>query len=86
MARRALRWLPAATVLAAAPKCVLCLAAYAGLGALGAKWLGRPEICGATAGAVDDPRAWFVIVGAAAGFIGVRGLAVRRLHSSRVAE
>ncbi|HEX2853406.1 MAG TPA: hypothetical protein VHO24_09220 [Opitutaceae bacterium] len=51
--RRAVRWLWPAALLALAPKCVLCVLAYAGLGtALG---LGGPEICGAPA---DAPGAW----------------------------
>lgn len=41
---RAARWLWPAAVLAIAPKCLLCVLAYAGLAtALG---LGGPEICG----------------------------------------
>src|SRR5688572_12040605 len=51
--RRAVRWLGPAALLALAPKCVLCVLAYAGLGA--ALGLGGPEICGATAGA---PATW----------------------------
>lgn len=46
--KRAGRWLGPAALLAAVPKCALCLLAYAGLGtALG---LGGPELCGAAAG------------------------------------
>ena len=40
------RWLLPAVLLAAAPKCVLCLLAYAGVGA--ALGLGGSEMCGAT--------------------------------------
>lgn len=39
-------WLLPATALALVPKCLACLAAYAGLGA--AFGLGGPELCGAT--------------------------------------
>jgi hypothetical protein len=41
-------WLLPAALFAVAPKCLLCLLAYAGLGA--ALGLGGPEICGATDG------------------------------------
>ena len=51
--RRATRWLLPAAVLALAPKCLLCVLAYAGLGA--ALGLGGPEICGASAGL---PASW----------------------------
>jgi len=44
--RRPLRWLLPAALLAFMPKCLLCLAAYAGIGA--ALGFGGPEICGAT--------------------------------------
>jgi hypothetical protein len=40
------RWLLPAALLALMPKCLLCLAAYAGIGA--ALGLGGPEICGAS--------------------------------------
>jgi hypothetical protein len=43
-------WVLPAAMLALAPKCVLCVLAYAGLGA--AIGLGAPELCGAT-GTVD---------------------------------
>lgn len=47
--RPAARRFAAALLLVAAPKCLLCLAAYAGLGtALG---LGAPELCGPSPGA-----------------------------------
>ena len=49
ISRRVIRWLWPAALLALAPKCVLCLLAYAGLGA--AFGVGGPEICGASAGA-----------------------------------
>jgi hypothetical protein len=51
--RLALRWLLPAVLLALTPKCLLCVLAYAGLGA--ALGLGGPEICGASAG---SPAAW----------------------------
>jgi hypothetical protein len=51
--RRSVRWLLPATLLALTPKCLLCVLAYAGLGA--ALGLGGPEICGAPAG---SPASW----------------------------
>jgi hypothetical protein len=44
--RRSVRWLLPAALLALTPKCLLCLLAYAGIGA--ALGLSGPEICGAT--------------------------------------
>ena len=49
----AVRWLWPTALLALTPKCLLCLAAYAGLGA--ALGLGGPEMCGAPAG---SPGSW----------------------------
>jgi hypothetical protein len=43
-------WLVPAALLAAAPKCVLCVLAYTGLAA--ALGLGGPELCGVPAGGV----------------------------------
>jgi hypothetical protein len=51
--RRALRWLWPTALLAVAPKCLLCLLAYAGLGA--ALGLGNRELCGAP---TDSPLSW----------------------------
>ncbi|HYD85625.1 MAG TPA: hypothetical protein VEA63_16270, partial [Opitutus sp.] len=47
--RRAARWLLPAAVLAFTPKCLLCVAAYVGLGA--ALGLATPELCGGAANA-----------------------------------
>lgn len=58
-------WLMPAVLLAVMPKCILCLATYAGIGA--ALGLGSPELCGAT-----EPTHWTpIMLGAlgAAGFI-----------------
>ena len=53
LSRRAVRWLWPAALLALVPKCLLCVVAYAGLGAgLG---LGGPELCGASAA---SPASW----------------------------
>jgi hypothetical protein len=54
---RALRWLCPAALLALAPKCLLCVLAYAGLGA--AFKLGGREICGAPN---ESPLSWPAIV------------------------
>lgn len=71
--RHRCRWLATGALLALAPKCLLCVLAYAGIGtALG---LGGPEICGAPAA---TPHAWTFslalpgIALGAAGFIGAR--------------
>lgn len=50
---RAVRWLLPTALLALAPKCVLCVLAYAGLGA--ALGLGGPEMCGASP---TSPASW----------------------------
>lgn len=73
--RRPLRWPAPLALLALAPKCLLCLAGYAGLGA--ALGLGGPELCGGPAG---ESGAWvsaLALLGA--GFAGVAMLgAIRR--------
>jgi hypothetical protein len=56
------RWLAPVALVALAPKCLLCVAAYAGLGA--ALGLGGREMCGATAG---PPGTWVSPLG----FLGV---------------
>lgn len=76
-ARRAVRWLWPAALLAVAPKCVLCLVAYAGLGA--ALGLGGPELCGAVAD--ETPWPWpslLAALSAALALAGVVGMAIRR--------
>ena len=73
MLRRPIRWSAPLALLALAPKCLLCLAGYVGLGA--ALGLGGPELCGAPAG--GSPCAWassLALVGVA---LGVVGAAVR---------
>lgn len=63
-ATRAVRWLLPAALLAFVPKCMLCVMAYAGLGA--ALGLGGPEICGAPAGSPGSwvsSLAWLGVVG-----------------------
>jgi hypothetical protein len=65
--RGAVRWLLPTALLAFAPKCLLCVAAYVGLGA----WLGLggPEICGAPAGSPMGWVSWLALAVAAAGFV-----------------
>jgi hypothetical protein len=53
--------LVAGALLALAPKCLLCAAAYVGLGA--ALGLGGPEICGASAGVTPDHLVWPAMLG-----------------------
>jgi hypothetical protein len=66
--RRSVRWLLPAALLALTPKCLLCLAAYAGIGA--ALGLGGPEICGASSGMLS-PWVWALALGGLTlGFIG----------------
>jgi hypothetical protein len=72
--RGSLRWLPAAALVAVAPKCIVCLAAYLGVGAtLGVKFAG-PEICGAPARTLEGAIAWFSMAGAAVGIFVLRRL------------
>ena len=73
--RRAGHWLWPAALLALAPKCLLCVLAYVGLGS--ALRLGGPEICGASAG---SPITWASALAwlGAAGGLGALGLLARR--------
>jgi hypothetical protein len=64
------RWALPAAGLALAPKCLLCLAAYAGAGAL--LGLQGPEICGGT------PRGWTALCAPLLGIALSVGLVVRR--------
>lgn len=69
-----LRWLGPAALLAVAPKCILCVLGYAGLGA--AIGLGGPELCGAT----DRTSGLPVLLGT----LGVAGFLLHRIihHST----
>jgi len=61
-------WSAPALLLAFAPKCVLCVLAYVGLGsALG---LGGPELCGGPAGSTGPWATWLLGSGAALGIFG----------------
>jgi len=72
--RRTVRWLGPAALLALTPKCLLCVLAYAGLGA--ALGLGGPELCGAPAG---SPATWVASLAwlGIAGGLGTCGFLVR---------
>jgi len=65
-------WLIPAALLALAPKCVLCLLAYAGLGA--ALGLGGPELCGGTSSPTGP---WAAGLGVLAGTAGLGALLAR---------
>jgi predicted Co/Zn/Cd cation transporter (cation efflux family) len=69
------RWLISAAVLALTPKCVLCLAAYAGIGA--ALGLGGPELCGAP-GVPAGPWPLLAVAGTTGGIIIFWAQRVRR--------
>jgi hypothetical protein len=67
--RGARNWLVPAALLAVAPKCLLCLAAYIGIGtALG---FGGPELCGAT-----EPTHWTPVM---LGGLGAAGFLLHRI-------
>lgn len=70
--RRAARWFLSTAALALAPKCVVCVAAYFGLGA--ALGLGGPEICGASAGPAVP---WATLLAASGVILSVIGLVTR---------
>lgn len=67
----AVRWLLPAALLALVPKCVLCVLAYAGLGA--ALGFGGPEICGGPT-ATDSPDMWASSLAWAGAALGVFAL------------
>ncbi len=71
--RRPASWLATGALVALAPKCLLCVIAYAGLGALFG--LGGPEICGASPGVADFWTTWLPLSGVmlgASGFLTIR--------------
>ena len=73
--RGPVRWLGGGALLALAPKCLVCLAAYAGVGALFGVRLGGPELCGAAAGPSGGTVVALAVAGAAGG-----GLVWRRVR------
>lgn len=74
---RPIRALATVVVLAVLPKCVLCAAAYAGVGA--ALRPGGPELCGAPAGPVGHWTWLLPALGVALGWF-----AVHRRHSLKL--
>ncbi len=72
--RRPASWLATGALVALAPKCLLCVVAYAGVGA--ALGLGGSEICGASPGVADFWTAWLPLSGIALGTGGF--LTIRR--------
>jgi hypothetical protein len=71
--RRPGSWLATGALVALAPKCLLCVIAYAGLGTLFG--LGGPEICGASSGAATSWASWLPLSGVmlgASGFLTIR--------------
>lgn len=62
-------WLVPAALLALAPKCLLCVAAYVGLGAM--LGLGGPELCGTSGNDAGHWTTWLSALGLAAGAIGL---------------
>jgi hypothetical protein len=80
--RRAVGWFLPTALFALMPKCLLCMVAYAGLGA--ALGLGGPEICGASAGSPGSWASSLAWLGAAGG-LGMIGFLVscRRGRAAR---
>ncbi len=78
---RVVRWLLPTALLALTPKCLLCVLAYAGVGA--AIGVGGPEICGASAGLSSSWTASLAWLGVAGG-LGAWGFfaSCRRVRSA----
>jgi hypothetical protein len=66
--RRPIRWLSAAAFFALLPKCVVCFAAYAGVGAALGVNFGAPELCGAPRSWLEGSTFWIAISAASAAF------------------
>lgn len=75
--RRAIRWFPLTAIVALVPKCLLCLAAYAGGGAAFGLTFGGPEICGASTGFPGSAMVWYALLGA----VVILGLICRSMTS-----
>ncbi len=73
--RRRVPWLAPVALLALAPKCLLCVLAYAGVAT--ALVRGGPELCGAAEGATGPGVARLAAVAVAAGV--VSAFALRRI-------
>jgi hypothetical protein len=61
-------WLGSAAILLLAPKCLVCVAAYAGLGTL--LGLGGRELCGGSPGSLGPWATWLPVAGLALGAAG----------------
>ncbi|MCX6955838.1 MAG: hypothetical protein NTV51_27150 [Verrucomicrobia bacterium] len=75
--RRTVRWVVPAALLALAPKCLVCLLGYAGLGA--ALGLAGPELCGAPESSLTPSMVALGVAGTALG-LGTGWTVVRLRH------
>src|ERR1035438_1651125 len=79
--RRPFRPLASVALLTLAPKCVVCVLAYAGIGAV--LGLRGPEICGATVGSRGSWVSPLAVFGVALGIVGLLASLGSRRHRSR---
>jgi hypothetical protein len=79
--RRPFRPLATAALVALAPKCMVCVLAYAGIGAL--LGIRSPEICGAASGPRTPWETLPTAIGVALGIIAVFAVVRSRRSSSR---
>ena len=80
--RRPFRPLASVALFALAPKCLVCVLAYAGIGAV--LGLPGPEICGATVGSPGSWASSLAVFGVALGIVGLlTSLRCRRNWRSR---
>jgi hypothetical protein len=75
--RRSSLWLAVSALLALTPKCLLCVLAYAGIGA--ALGLGGPEMCGAPAGSTGSWASALALSGITLGVVGFLGRAFKHV-------
>ncbi len=69
-------WLAVSALLALTPKCLLCVLAYAGIGA--ALGLGGPEMCGVPASSTGSWVSALTLAGVTLGVIGFLTLRIRK--------